>query len=664
MHYFKGVHNREIEFGEHETITVKGPNGSGKSTIMDAFFWCLWGKNAAGQSDQKFLIKTVDMDGQEIPHVDHEVELVLVVNGEAQTFRRVLTPKYDKDDELKGNVTSYFWNDVPLKQSEYNAKVAAIISEDVFKLTTSPYAFLSLEWQKQREVLIRMAGDVSDADVAKDNDVFEDLIAKLNGKRIDELKREAEAKLKRVNDTMKDIPARIDEVQRNKPEAPDLEAIAERRRLMNEELAAIEKQEHDDAEMINARNADRNALLKQVNELRWKQQQILNAKEAEERNAIHKANQTYLNAETEYKLIESQEKSDAANCGAQDHSINLQISTKQREVEAYEKQLADLRVEWQTVSAQMFKADDYLKCPLYGHNCMDGTACAHYDQNQGAAFDKWDADKKQKLADIQQRGQTLKQQLASVNAEVEGLKQQLVLLKDGYSKRNSDRLLRAGVLSTTMQQNPKRPLIATVKGEDIPEWVELDRQVKELEQTLGGMHEVEAVNTTSAEAKKRIHDALERYKVEESAIDAIGKADRRIAELESELKDLGEQKAELEYLLTVIRDFEIEKTNLISGKVNQMFHIVRWQMFQRQVNGDEIPCCMCLVNGVRWNDANTAAQLNAGIDVASTLASAYGVSAPMFIDGAERSGHIYNPHTSQRILLRFEKGVTEMKIEV
>ena len=56
---------------------------------------------------------------------------------------------------------------MPLKtKTEYDAKVAALIPEDLFKVITDPYYFLTLHWKAQREYLLRMAGTISDSDIA------------------------------------------------------------------------------------------------------------------------------------------------------------------------------------------------------------------------------------------------------------------------------------------------------------------------------------------------------------------------------------------------------------------------------------------------------------------------------------------------------------------
>ncbi len=648
MHYFKGVVSKTIEFGEQET-TISAPNGTGKSTIADAFFWCLWGKNAAGQSDQKFAIKTLDKGGVEIPHVNHEVKIVLDVDGEEQTFRRILVPEYNKDDVLNGNHTEYYWNDVPMKKGDYDQKVNDVVKETVFRLVTSPYAFLQLDWQKQRETLMRMAGEIRDEDVEGD---FAALVAILRTKTLEEYRAEVTAKLKRVNESMAGIPARIDEVRRGMPEMPDTEALEDERKQTEKMIADIDKESKDDAAAINAKNAERNAIAKQISDLKFKQSQILNDAQAKERNEIHTANAKYNEAERQMKVLAAEEENDAAACKTQNTFVTSRLD-KARENETFiEKELATLRETWKSVNEQNFSADEYLKCPLYGHLCQDGNACSKYDQNQGAAFDNFLADKNAKLAAINAKGQELKTKLEASIEDITKAENDLKAIKEGYEARAKDRLSKVAMCDETMRQYPKRPLISSVKGTDIEEWVELGLQITEMEAKLSTMVEyTPEPDNSSAELRGKLMQRLGDITVQLGMKAQIEQAEKRVQELEEELRNLAAQKVRLEMAKTLCRDFEVAKMNMITDKVNRMFKIVKWQMFARQVNGEEIPACICLCGGVPWTDANEAGKLNAGIDVAYTLSETSKISAPMFIDGAEKSLDIYYPG-GQRILLK------------
>lgn len=648
MHYFKGITGKTVEFGEKETV-IAAPNGAGKSTIVDAFFWCLWGKNAAGQSDQKFAVKTVDRNGTEIPHVNHEVELILEVDGETQTFKRILVPEYDKDDKLKGNHSEYFWNEVPMKKSEYDAKVNEVVKETVFKLVTSPYAFLQLDWQKQRDTLMRIAGDIKDDDVEGD---FEALKNILKSKSLEEYRTEVANKLKRVNDAMQTIPARIDEVQRGIPELDDPEMLDMIQKDAEEKISEVDDLMRSAAISVETLNADRNALAKEIADLKFRQSELLQAAQAKERNEIHASNARYNEAEQHKAAIRQEEASDAANCKARHSFVNARLGNIRERRDIIDRQLTELRARWTSVNGQGFSAEEYLKCPLYGHICQDGSACSQYDQNQGQAFSRFMEDKQKQLDAITCKGQELKAEMEAAMAEISRAEDDIKAIKDGYETRCRERESMFVMCENTQKQYPRRPLISTVKGEDIPEWVELGLEIEEKQSRLDKMVVYEAEGNDQALARRaELIKHLDSIKQKKADIQRAEAAQKRVEELETELRTLGAQKAQLELEKNCCRDFEVAKMNMITGKVNSLFKIVRWQMFAKQVNGEEVPACICLCGGVPWNDTNDAGRLNAGIDVAYTLSKASGISAPMFIDGAEKSLNIYYPG-GQRILLK------------
>lgn len=221
---FKGIRTLEVNF--NHTTDISGKNEEGKSTIFDAFSWLLFGKNS--EDVQDFTIKnSVDTS---LNKLDHEVIGVLDVDGSEVTLKRVYKEKWTNKRgspvaEFTGHETTYFYNDVPCSQSEYKAKIDAIIPESLAKLLTNPFAFNSLKWEQRREVLVKIAGDVQDSDIINGNEAFEALLHLLNGKSLNEFKKEISAKKKKIRETLDLIPARIDESNRRKPEPQDFDFL-------------------------------------------------------------------------------------------------------------------------------------------------------------------------------------------------------------------------------------------------------------------------------------------------------------------------------------------------------------------------------------------------------------------------------------------------------
>ena len=178
---FKGIRNLTIDFESEESF-IYGDNGTGKTTVFDAFVYLLFGKDS--QDRTSFEVKTLDKDNNVIPKIEHEVEAVITVDDETIELRRILREKWvtrrgTTEAEFSGNETIYEWNGVPMNAGDYSNKISSIVDEKLFKMITNPAAFNSLKWQDQRNVLIDIAGHITDEDVAKGNIDFEALISKL-----------------------------------------------------------------------------------------------------------------------------------------------------------------------------------------------------------------------------------------------------------------------------------------------------------------------------------------------------------------------------------------------------------------------------------------------------------------------------------------------------
>ncbi|MDB0602114.1 hypothetical protein PL373_13345 [Tenacibaculum maritimum] len=77
------------------------------------------------------------------------------------------------------------------------------------------------------------------------------------------------------------------------------------------------------------------------------------------------------------------------------------------------------------------------------------------------------------------------------------------------------------------------------------------------------------------------------------------------------------------------------KIETLESRINGKFSIVKFKLFETQINGGEVECCEALINGVPFSDLNNAARINAGLDIINALCEFHKVSAPVFIDNRE-----------------------------
>ena len=243
---FKGIREAKIDL-EGRNTDISGANGLGKSTVFDAFTWLLFGKDRRDR--KQFGIKTRDEQGAIIPRLPHEVEATLTVDGRDITLTRRFREKWVKrrgsaEEEFTGNEEERLWDGVSCSLRDWNDKVAAICPEQVFKFITSPLHFTAQKPEVQREMLMRMAGGVSDEQIAAANPDFAALLADMTGKTMEEYRRETAAAKRRIRAEIDEIPGRIDERKRDceTDDTEDWDALARQYEDLKARRAEVEKQ--------------------------------------------------------------------------------------------------------------------------------------------------------------------------------------------------------------------------------------------------------------------------------------------------------------------------------------------------------------------------------------------------------------------------------------
>ena len=88
----------------------------------------------------------------------------------------------------------------------------------------------------------------------------------------------------------------------------------------------------------------------------------------------------------------------------------------------------------------------------------------------------------------------------------------------------------------------------------------------------------------------------------------------------------------------------------LEKKVNKMFDIVKFTMFEHHLNGNIKTKCECTMHGTPYQDLSTSEKINAGIDIINAMCRHHNAFAPIIIDNAESITDIL-PTASQQIRL-------------
>lgn len=646
---FRGHKETKVEF--NDLTTISGDNATGKSTIFEAFLWLLFGKDQFDRKDYE-IIPTVN--GKMLERVDSNVTALVQVDGREIELSRTLHQKWVRrrgtaEEVFDGCETLYTWDGLDIKAGEYKSRIDLLVEESIFKLITNPSAFLSLHWTKQREFLFQMAGGISDGEILdrmatlSNKDAIFNLTNILNqGKKLSEFKTEIRTKKKKAKEELDDIQPRIDQTTKLMPANRDFAAIEFEIEAIDKKIIVIDCMVSDRSKAINGQYDAIQEKQRQINDLKTNQQQAVNAAQQQRQQEAFTLNQDRAKLENEVGIaLRNVKNAETARDQAADGLLILR-----KKLEAKAKEIEQLRADWETENAKEYKAQEgCFMCPVFGHACSDSTAAAKHVEAQEKAKSVFLSAKYKNLDELDEVGTRIGEEIKTLEGRI----------CDGETYL-ADAASKVSLLSMT-HDNLKKSLsemaIATphtVVASELPEWQELEKQIKDIEANIQTVQPVDNsdLNTKKAELNQR-RDEL---KAQLSDRDIIARHKAAIAELEARGKELSQQIANLEGQEFTIDAFNKFKIDECDRRINRMFGSVRFQLFDKTLDGNEFETCIPTnPEGVRYDVTNTAEQINMGLDAINTLSQFYNVKAPIFVDHAES---INQPITagSQMILIK------------
>lgn len=636
---FKGIRSLTVDFDEHET-NIYGANAAGKTTVFDAFRWVLFGKDCNDRKD--FNIKTIGADGKPIERLPHEVTADLVVDGEQITLKKCYVEKWTKKrgsavETFSGHAVECYYNDVPCSVKEYEAKVSEICDEQVFKLITNPLFFTSQKKDFQRGMLINLTGDVTNQELVDENTEFSELVGMLSGKTVEELKREVASKKRKIKDGIDNIPARIDERKRDMPEVLDWSAIETNIKVHEYEITQLDAQIADRSKAFNEITKHKQEVAKQLSEV--------------------KSSITARQFELKDKLLADYNESRRAHDTAVQRATTLRNERRVKglALPRLEKELASLKekregmiAEWRNIKAMTFAEPDRndFICPT----CKRPLEADDVEAKIEDLRISFNADKSKRLESNKTIGIETKNAIEAKEAEIKAI-------NDGCFKLDNEIVEIEN--SASYKTEPTEP--------NIEPMIEADSTLQGLKAKAANLQteldkEVSAPDTSDLQELKSKHqEAINADKVKLHNRETIANSNKRIKELEDEYKTNQDELARLEGIEFTIQQFCKARIEHVESRINGMFKLVRFKMYEQQINGGEIETCEATVNGVPFSDLNNAMKINAGLDIINAICAANGIIAPIFIDNRESVSDIVSTQ-SQIVNLIVDGNCKTLKI--
>ena len=622
---FKGIKALKLDFGTDGNNTIYGANGSGKTTVFDSFTWLLFGKDSQGKSD--FEMKPLDQENNIIHNQEVEVSAELLIDGEVVELRKVLSEKWTKKRgsetaEFTGNETNYFFNSVPLTQKEFTFKITNIVEEYIFKVLTNPIAFVSLKWQEQRVILLEIAGIPSDAEIALGDTDLENLINEVGTqKTIEEFTAQTKHSIKQAKEEISNIPARIEELNRSLP-VP----IVEKNVIANIEnlqkgIAKIDEEISNKMVQFDTVIEQRNQNQASIQELQSKINDIeFNVKEEAKKKAV-------LKDPVELELTSL--KNEFYSKESEINSVKTTITNLDGEIQSLERYRNELRNEWIEVNARQFKVNpNDSACSTCGQQLPDGES-VHTTLEY-----KFNGKKQTDLAAIQTKGGGYKTQQET---KEEILKKANTILSD-LQKSNDSLEKKIEELDAKVKDSKNTVFDA---NKFITETLLTNAEYSELQVKVAKLKELkfetptEDANSELKAKKQEIQNEIVKLNGYLQDNKRIGETNKRIEELKNQENVQNQVIAQFERKLFLIEKFNKKKIEMLDQSVNKMFSIVKFKLFDIQINGGVKDTCEAMVNGVPFSNVNTASKTNAGLDIINTLCKYYKVTAPIFVDNKE-----------------------------
>lgn len=645
---FKGIKTLAINFGQ--TTNIYGENATGKTTIFDAFTWLLFDKDSSNKKD--FNIKTLGPDGEAHHGLEHAVEGQLEVDGRVLNLRKVYTEKWVKqrgaaEKIFSGHETNYWINEVPVKAKDYQQKINSLIDENIFKLITNPLFFnQNLNWQDRRKTLLEIVGDISDQDVIDSNGELSRLSTLLQDKTLEEFKAMIAGQKKRLNDSLKQIPIRIDELSRN---IPVLDAEVD--------YKGLEQEKHDLQIIIGNLEKDltdqRKIALDMMNDFKKKQSVI-----ATKRNELNRLENDIMRESSKKLNGLKYKKSDIEN---QINRLNREIKNTKNSIDqgegflaTIEDNLSKLRTQYSETIKQTFEEPDKSNfiCPTCKQALPDDdikNEIKELERNFQVAI-------KSTLDHINQQGKRDAAKLAELKQSIEEDKSIAEFKFEEVAGLAGD------LQYAVMQIEQEEQTAGQVNYESDERYVALKVEIAALENELenSSLQEVDSSDLTS----KKLNCGIRINEINKiiNNKQVITDTQKRIAELEDEQADIANKVLDLEGQEYLAEQFIRTKVDMLESRINAKFSQVSFKMFNEQINGALVECCDTLIKGVPFADANNAAKINAGIDIINTLTAHYGITAPIFVDNREAVNDLI-PTDSQviNLIVSFDK---TLRIEV
>lgn len=595
---FKGIKSFQIDLKDAINI-ISGKNATGKTTLLDGIWWLFFGTDSHGNS--KFEIRELDSNGDKVHHTKISVTLVADVDGTETTLQRIQEEKWVKkrgqeEQEFSGNKDSYLINGFPKFAREYEDFIASIVDENVFQILSNPMTFPNLDWKEQRKLLLSLI-NISPEEVGKNVDNFDLISADIIQESPDAVKKKYSLEKKELTKRQEQLPVEINTLHGQIREV-DEQALREKESSLNQDLDNINE------EIFKVSKVNNQAVESKITELK-SQQKVLVLGANDKRNSDIRSARSAVDAvQREYKAAEFQISSDESN-----------LQRKKNNLKSLQDEVNMLLKRYKTQKEQTFPESKTF-CPTCGQKLPT--------TDLEKAKTDWEARNTAEAEKIKTEGNRLFLQTKELEKQITESESSL----ENQIKTFENLKIRFEEVSATLKTAESQPIS---NGEDLPEYVELEKQIQEL---YGQMVDLPELQNQKYQLEQKRAEIKSNISAVQQSLAQIGINQQIEADIDAkteELKSVAQRISDAERKLFVLENY----VKALSTLINSQFEGLEFRLFENQINGGVKEVCELTYNGVPYASLNSGHRIVVGLELIKTFQKLYKTTVPVWIDNAE-----------------------------
>lgn len=640
---------------------ISGRNREGKSTLQDAYLDVLTGKMANGTEPTSIRIKE---NGVEVPKVDVVRELTLAIDGKEKVIRKITKQKWRKprgqsEEVFDGNETSYEIDGFPAKSKDYTEFIQSIAEPSTLLMCSNPKPFLDTlqkSTAESRKVLEKMSGfDI--AQFMEENPQYAHVEEITKGYSVEDtlkkLRKELNAQKKKVDAKNTEIAYETNRTV----EAEDTSSLESKKQELNAELSKLEEQEQileDSAKgydslsyEIRGLKSSRDGLVSKANEwLRARQKFIsdtvseLMLKKSEKESSIR-----IIGMELDNHIREAKQAKADLDRARQDYP------------RIKEKEWNDSRLK--AIEAETFNDSDTI-CPTCGQELPEEQVAelkASFEEKKKFRIEteltqkkNWESVKQNQLKGICDLGNSASAKLKKTNEEINKLQSEIGAAQDEVAELTKQ---------IEEEQSKFTELPESVDMTNDEEYLAVTARIAELEEKLKSFDDVpgkkQELRMQISNVMKQISNVDADIKIAQAA---VTEKEKRVAELNEELKSLGQVQVDIEKNIDTVLNFSIQKNKALEEKINPYFKHFQFSFLDYTIEGNPVETCKMICNGIDYNSGlNHSDKILCEVDLLNGLQEMNGLNLPLWIDDSESIDKSRIPVLDrQMIILRVTDG--------